>query len=170
MKQQLLDYANYNLWANTRMVDLFRQQPSELLHQELVSSFPSISLTFLHLWTVEDIWFRRLQGESPKVFLSEGFSGTDTDIFDGLLAISTAIRDFVAAQDAVYLSTPLTFGLLTATGQFTHPPFEMLQHLFNHQTGHRGQLITMGRQLGVQSFPRMDYIIWARENAASQNK
>jgi uncharacterized damage-inducible protein DinB len=165
MKQQLLDYANYNLWANTRMVDLFREQPSELLRQEVVSSFPSIRLTLLHLWGAEDIWYRRLKGESPKAFLSDTFSGTDTELFDGFLATSTAIRDLIAEKDATFLSTPLTFGLLTATGQFTHPPSEMLQHIFNHQSGHRGQLITMGRQLGIQSFPRVDYIIWARENA-----
>jgi uncharacterized damage-inducible protein DinB len=166
MKQQILDYANYNLWANERMVSLFREQTLALLHQELVSSFPSIHLTLLHLWAVEDIWFERMKGNQPGAFLSSGFTGMEQEVFEGLIAKSTAIRDYIEEKDEDFLQKPITFGLLTATGQFTHAPSEMMHHLFNHQTSHRGQLITMGRQLGIKEFPRTDYIIWARERQA----
>jgi uncharacterized damage-inducible protein DinB len=163
MKQTAVDYAAYNLWADERMVTLFRQADPSLLSQEVVSSFPSLRLTLLHLWAVEDIWFERLNGRSPQQFLSTGFTGTDQDIFDGLIAQSVKTLRFIAAQPEAYFTTPLQFNLLTASGQFTHTPAEMIQHLFNHQTSHRGQLITMGRQLGITDFPRTDYIIWARE-------
>ena len=46
--------------------------------------------------------------------------------------------------------------------KFRQPVFEMLAHLFNHSTYHRGQLVTMLRQLEVSSIPATDFIIWSR--------
>jgi uncharacterized damage-inducible protein DinB len=160
--QYLSDYAQYNLWANKGLVDLFRQQSEALLGAPLVSSFPSVRETFLHLWSVEDIWYQRLQGQSPNQFIAAVFQGSNTEIFDGLLEISQTLIDFINTQDETYFSTPLSFTLLSAPGVQQQLPSEMLHHLFNHQTMHRGQLITMGRQLGITNFPRTDYMIWLR--------
>lgn len=161
--QHLSDYAAYNLWANKGLADLFRQQSDALLETPVVSSFPSIRDTFLHLWSVEDIWYQRLNRQSPSAFLANTFQGSNADIFDGLLEISHTLTEFVNTRDAAYFTTPLSFSLLTAPGVQEQLPADMLHHLFNHQTMHRGQLITMGRQLGITSFPRTDYIIWLRE-------
>ncbi len=47
--------------------------------------------------------------------------------------------------------------------QFKQPIFQMLLHVFNHGTYHRGQLVTMLRQLGVENIPATDFIVWSRE-------
>jgi uncharacterized damage-inducible protein DinB len=39
----------------------------------------------------------------------------------------------------------------------------MLLHVFNHGTYHRGQLVTMLRQLGIENIPATDFIVWSRE-------
>jgi uncharacterized damage-inducible protein DinB len=39
----------------------------------------------------------------------------------------------------------------------------MLLHLFNHNTYHRGQLVTMLRQLGMDKIPATDFIVWSRK-------
>jgi uncharacterized damage-inducible protein DinB len=160
--QYLSDYAQYNLWANKGLVDLFRQQSDTLLETPIVSSFPSVRETFLHLWSVEDIWYQRLKGHSPKQFIASGFQGSNAEIFDGLLDISQTLIDFINTQEEAYFSAPISFSLLTAPGIQQQLPSEMIQHLFNHQTMHRGQIITMGRQLGITAFPRTDYMIWLR--------
>jgi uncharacterized damage-inducible protein DinB len=38
----------------------------------------------------------------------------------------------------------------------------MLLHLFNHGTYHRGQLVTMLRELGIEKIPPTDFIVWSR--------
>ena len=38
----------------------------------------------------------------------------------------------------------------------------MLHHVFNHGTYHRGQLINMLRQLGVEKLPQTDFSVWTR--------
>ena len=47
--------------------------------------------------------------------------------------------------------------------QFKQPVYEMLMHLFNHQTYHRGQLITMLRQTGETNIPNTDLIAYLRK-------
>jgi uncharacterized damage-inducible protein DinB len=37
------------------------------------------------------------------------------------------------------------------------PVYEVLQHAFNHSTYHRGQVITMGRQLGFEDGVMTDF-------------
>jgi len=41
--------------------------------------------------------------------------------------------------------------------------WQIVQHVFNHGTYHRGQLINMLRQLGVEKVPQTDFIIWSRK-------
>jgi uncharacterized damage-inducible protein DinB len=47
--------------------------------------------------------------------------------------------------------------------RFKQPVFQMLLHLFNHSTCHRGQIVTMLRQLGVEKIPSTDFIEWSRK-------
>lgn len=159
----LLDYARYNLWANTRMVQLFRTCSEDQLNQEIISSFSSIHTTFLHLWAVEIVWMDRLQSVPNPRFPSNGFSGSTEDVFEHILQSSQALVDFIQNKPAAFFESPIEFTLLTAPGTNQMLPTDMLHHLFNHQTMHRGQLITMGRQLGITAFPRTDYIMWLRE-------
>jgi uncharacterized damage-inducible protein DinB len=38
----------------------------------------------------------------------------------------------------------------------------MLLHVFNHSNFHRGQLVTILRQLGEEKIPQTDYIHYSR--------
>jgi uncharacterized damage-inducible protein DinB len=145
------------------MVQLFRTCSEDQLNQEIISSFSSIHTTFLHLWAVEIVWMDRLQSVPNPRFPSNGFSGSTEDVFEHILQSSQALVDFIQNKPAAFFESPIEFTLLTAPGTNQMLPADMLHHLFNHQTMHRGQLITMGRQLGITAFPRTDYIMWLRE-------
>lgn len=164
MKEQLLDYARFNLWANSRMVELFQQQPDEVLHQNIVSSFSSIRDTFLHLWSVEIVWMDRLNGVAPARFMAKTFQGTDAELLENLIQSSKDLIEMVENATDDFLNTAIEFTFLASPDVQRQLPKDIYQHLFNHQTMHRGQLITMGRQAGITTFPRTDYIIWVREN------
>ncbi|HET9314036.1 MAG TPA: DinB family protein, partial [Vicinamibacteria bacterium] len=49
--------------------------------------------------------------------------------------------------------------------EFETPLWQMVQHVANHSTYHRGQLVTMFRQLGAKAVST-DLIAWDRERAA----
>ena len=60
MKDLLLNYTRYNLWANKCLADTMEVLSDEQVNREMVSSFPTIRKTVFHLWGAEDIWKRRL--------------------------------------------------------------------------------------------------------------
>ena len=51
MKTILLRYVTYNQWANDRLLSFVSENfKPEQLEQSIVSSFPSVRTTLLHLW------------------------------------------------------------------------------------------------------------------------
>lgn len=164
IKDLLSDYARYNLWVNSRLIDLFRTIDDEIVVHNITSSFPSIRETLIHLWDVETLWLLRLKGMSPQTFPSQNFEGSNQEVYDNLIAASKAFVEFVESQSEAFLNSEVTFTLLSAKGDFQQKAADMIHHCMNHQTFHRGQIITMARQLGITQFPRTDYIIFKREN------
>jgi uncharacterized damage-inducible protein DinB len=163
MKELLLDYARYNLWVNERLADTFRKLDDGLLEKEIPSSFPSIRKTFLHIYDAQYLWLQRLQGISPTEFPSKHFTGSNQAVFDLFVSNSRDFVAFVAAQPPQFFEQDIAFTLLSASGQFYHKAYEMIHHCMNHSTFHRGQLITMGRQVGLTAFPKLDFIFYVRE-------
>jgi len=47
---------------------------------------------------------------------------------------------------------------------------DIIMTVINHGNYHRGQIVTLLRQLGVTTIPKTDYIEWVREQARLNNK
>lgn len=165
-KNLLLDYVRYNLWVNTRLVELFKTTDDDIVSHTITSSFPSIRDTLIHLWDVEVLWLSRLRGVSPTSFPSENFKGTNEEVYKMLISISIEFVHFIENQSNDFFDKTLTFNILSAKGDFHQKSTDMIHHCMNHQTFHRGQIITMARQLGITQFPRTDFIIFKREMEA----
>lgn len=162
MKQMLVEYARYNHWANENLISLFRSVDDTLIAQHVESSFPSIRKTLLHIWDAEFLWLERLTGHSPADFPSKFFEGSNEEIFEGLLKTSAAFVQFVEEKPAPFFTDKCTFLLISLQTEMTQMVREMILHTMNHSTFHRGQLITMCRQLNITPIPRTDYIIYSR--------
>ncbi len=162
MKEIYVKYTQFNLWANRRIVESFAPLSTKEMETPIVSSFPSVRLTFLHIWDAESLWLERLKGNSPTAFPSKSFVGDNTVVFGNLLRVSEDFRSFVETQPGDYFEKTLEFTTLSY-GPQTQRTFEMIHHCMNHSTFHRGQLITLGRQLGIQQFPPTDYAFFLRE-------
>lgn len=149
------DYAAYNLWANKTLVDWLRTKPAELMEQEVPSSFPSLKQTILHIWDTQRFWLSVLQKTlAPKGF-QEGYDGTTEDILDGIVEQSEVFADYVASLTEAGLQENCYFGTPWIDG--TCPRFEFIHHTMNHSTYHRGQVVTIGRNLGLIDPPMTDY-------------
>ena len=162
MKKKLLQYAQYNLWANQRIISVFQDTDPALLEKEIISSFPSIKKTALHISDAETLWFSRLQGTSPTTFPSAAFIGTTEHAFSILLKSSEALASFIKAQPSTYFTKNIQYKTISY-GEGNSTAADMIHHCLNHSTFHRGQLITMARQLGITKFPPLDYIYFIRE-------
>ncbi|GAB4017360.1 DinB family protein [Spirosoma koreense] len=152
----LSDFAAYNHWANSQLVSWLREKPVALLEQYVPSSFPSLKETLVHIWDCERFWLSVIQQvPAPPSFRLTGFAGSVEEVFSELVAQSEALATYVRAlseaalQEVVHFDTPWISG--------TRTRIEFIQHCLNHSTYHRGQLVTVGRNVGLTDAPMTDY-------------
>lgn len=160
MKQLLQQYAAYNLWANKKIIETANLLSEEQVNKEIVSSFPSVYKTFLHLMEVENAWWERLKlVERPA--MSGWFTGNYDELSKKLLELSRQWQEWIQNTNEANIMHVFAYQN-SKKEHFKQPVYEMLLHLFNHQTLHRGQLITMFRQLGLDKILPTDFIVFSR--------
>ncbi|MEO5783381.1 MAG: DinB family protein, partial [Ginsengibacter sp.] len=120
----------------------------------------SVYKTVLHLMEVENVWWERLQLVEHTT-LSGWFTGNFDELSKKLLELSQQWQSWIQNANEVNISNVFAYQN-SKKKQFKQPVYEMLLHLFNHQTFHRGQLITMFRQLGLDKILPIDFIVWSR--------
>lgn len=161
MKQLLQQYAAYNLWANQRITGILINLEEAQLHREIVSSFTSIYKTATHAWGAEYIWYLRMLQLPMNDLLPSRFTGTVTELSNEILQQSGLWREWIdtVTEDGLLAELPYTN---LAGDKFEQPVYLLLQHVFNHNTFHRGQLVTMFRQVGVTKIPSTDFVTFTR--------
>ena len=154
--------ARYNFWANRLIVTSLQGMDGARLEAEVLSSFPTIRKTVAHLRAAERIWMDRLALAEAPVWLGEDSKGSFEDLCAQWLAISEELVRFTEKQynDKALLHV-VEYRDLKKVVQKT-PVFAVLQHVFNHSTFHRGQLVTMMRMVGETKIPKTDLIQFVR--------
>lgn len=162
MKKMLAQYAAYNLWANNRIIEVINNLTDEQVDREIVSSFSSIKKTLLHLWDVENIWWQRMKLAEVQVWQSDSFEGSLLELNTNIQAQSKQWKEWIDLATEAALEHEFIYKN-SKKDQFKQPVYEMLLHLFNHQTYHRGQLITLLRQVDEKNVPNTDLISFLRK-------
>ncbi len=169
MKQLFQQYAAYNLWANKIIMERLAQLPEETIQKETKSSFNSLYKTVIHLMDVESVWWQRLKLEEHVEWPGESFKGNFKELSQQLLTSSRRWYDWVLNANEVNLEH--VFGYHNSKKEFfKQPVYEMLLQLFNHQTYHRGQLVTMMHQNGIEKIPATDFIVFSRNKLINSLK
>lgn len=156
-------FTEYNLWANTRICNWINEAGTEIADRELPSSFPTIRKTLYHLWDAQAIWILRLKGESPNAWPSHSFTGSLLEATEAVKASSDEYVRFCAEMKENETTNTITFHSLDGSA-YHNTIAEILLHVMNHSTYHRGQLITMLRTAGFTAVGSTDLIRYYREN------
>lgn len=155
------DFSNYNIWANRRLIELCKKY-SDLLEQPIKSSFPTIRRTLLHIYDAERGWLNRLNNYSHTAFPSTTFEGSNEKIFDVVLNTSIELNMFTESKSSTFYEKNCDYK--TTQGQpYTDTYGEIILHIVNHSSYHRGQIVTMLRGLGATEMHSMDYINYKRQ-------
>ncbi|WP_157986746.1 DinB family protein [Chitinophaga alhagiae] len=147
------NYAGYNYWANKKLVDWLRTKPQDVLHKEVPSSFPSIWQTLQHMLQAQRYWLAVLRRE--KDARSELSAPAPDDVLESMLAHSKEMAAFISGMGEAAINEPLL--VVTPRFESNLPAFEYLMQAVNHNTYHRGQVVTMGRHLGLTDAPMTDH-------------
>ena len=162
MKKVFVQYAAYNIWANQRMTDCISNLSDEQINKEINSSFKSIYATLLHMLDAENIWWQRVKLQEQIDVPSVNFKGSVLELAGILMKQSKQWKEWIDLATDAALEHEFIYRN-TKKEQFKQPVCEVLLHLFNHQSYHRGQLITMFRQVGLEQVPNTDLIAFLRK-------
>ncbi|MEE9373273.1 MAG: DinB family protein [Saprospiraceae bacterium] len=165
MENLLTYYCNYNIWANKKMAVFFIDKEEKILSQFIENSFPSIKKTTLHILSAERSWLARMQQDDMNNRNIIDDHQSTNGVFKALLATSQEFHRFVENQTGHFFNQTLCFNSWDGTPWEMQPKI-MVHHCMNHSTYHRGQLITMARQLGFKKeVPSTDLLYYWKENA-----
>ena len=157
--RDLQTMIDYHYWARDRVLDAVAALDAEQYNKDLGSSFKSIRETLTHTYAAEWAWYQRWHGTSPTALLPP-------DRFADLAALAAAwtdheqkMRAFVDGLRDADVDRVIEFTLLNGTTGAS-PIGQMVQHVVNHASYHRGQVTTMLRQLGASPAKSMDMIAY----------
>ena len=155
----LNDLLAFGRWANDKICESVAQLDDAAFASEAGGSFGSVRGTLLHMYGADWVWLERFHGRSPRSMPEPSEPVTTlAQVRAKWEPIQDQLREFAARATLADLGRSLSYT------SFAGEPFQRilsdaLVHLVNHGTYHRGQVVTLLRQLG-RSAPSTDYIRW----------
>ena len=154
--------VDFHYWATKRVLDSAAPLSPDQFTKDLGNSFPSVRDTLGHLYGADSIWCSRWQGE-PLATLPDPKAFPDlASIRQAWDAHEPTLRGVLKHFGEIGVDQPIEY--VRNGVRWAQPFWQSFQHLVNHGTYHRGQVITMLRQLGVTAVPSTDLIAFYREN------
>lgn len=152
---------DYHYWARDRALAAAEALTPEQYTRDLGSSFTSVRDTLAHLYSAEWAWYSRWHGTSPTAMLPpEQFPDVAT-LRAAWVTHEAMMRAFLEHLGEEGVGRVFEYTALN--GKHGSSAFrEMLQHLVNHGSYHRGQVTTMIRQLGGTPAKGQDLIAYFR--------
>lgn len=168
LQDQILDqvrlFARYNAWANERVAGAVRALNDADYLADRGLFFRSIHGTLNHLLVGDRLWFHRLTGAHLGVLpqkLDQILEEDREALLEARAAEDARIIAFADTLDAERLSGVVAYTNM-AGERFEQPLTQLLAHIFNHQTHHRGHVHAALTGLGHQA-PTLDLIYFLRE-------
>ncbi|MGE0931242.1 DinB family protein [Peijinzhouia sedimentorum] len=147
MKDFLEDLLNYSHHFNQKMADKLIENQSEISEKSI--------LLFNHILNAHEIWCGRIVGNPSSTGVwdlrpSEGWKAVDLENHQKALRI---IRDIDLNKEVTYRNS--------SGKEFTNATKDILFHIINHSTHHRGQIVSEINRIAKEPL-LMDYIFYKR--------
>jgi len=137
---------DYSYWASDRILDASRPLPEDELARDLGNSFGGVLGTLVHIFQADRIWLSRVSG-SPRPTLADDEEKWALDsLQNAWLNVHLGWIDWAGSLDDVEKILEYTN---LAGKRMKLPLWQLVFHVVNHGTYHRGQITTMLRQLGA---------------------
>jgi uncharacterized damage-inducible protein DinB len=139
----------FNAWANHRTLEACAALTPAQFIAPAPSSFPTVRDTLHHIMGVEWLYLERLHGRNPTALLpGEAFADVAA-MGARWQQIKKGLEDYIRSPDLGDLERIVEYRNLQGK-PFRYPLRALLQHVVNHGTYHRGQVVTQLRELGAK--------------------
>jgi uncharacterized damage-inducible protein DinB len=168
--QVLVIQLRYSAWATKRVLESTASIPQEEFIRDLGNSkfnetenAGGLYGTLSHIYQADAIWFDRLMG-NPTSNLSAYDAPVEHAALSKLwLAVHDRYISWAEKLDAADWDRVVTYKNFKGE-PFQTPVWQIVLHVVNHATHHRGQVVTMLRQLG-RTPTSIDLILYYRETS-----
>lgn len=155
--------ARYNAWANHKLYGAAEALPDAQYRADRSAFFGSLHGTLNHLLVTDRLWMGRFTGEPTAAMRLDEILHDDLPSLAAARGVEdTRIVGFVDALDAAALGRTFNYVRASARERYEQELGPALDHLFNHQTHHRGQAHAILTGLGAEA-PSLDLLLFHRE-------
>lgn len=155
-RDYLQEIANYNCWADSKIIEWLHLVNDQQWDQVITSSFSSVSKTAIHIISGEKYWVDHWRHAPDPTFLSMEFKGTKNELIEIWISILANFTTCIESYPVENYLQAVSFKY-PKDGRIGQMPFwQTVVHAINHSTYHRGQLVTLLRQTGFSNFSSLD--------------
>ena len=153
--------SQYNQWMNQKIYQAAQQLGNEASQQDRGAFFGSILGTLNHIWVADVIWLRRFS-QHPQQYPSlsllpelSSYTALDQTVADNVETLQKLRQELDKTiiqwcQEIASADLEHSLEYFDTKGNSYNKNFgQLIQHFFNHQTHHRGQVSTLINQQGV---------------------
>jgi uncharacterized damage-inducible protein DinB len=156
----LEQHLRYTAWAS----QLLLQTADGLSPEELMRDFGTANKTLLgtlvHIFAADRLWLARVEGRPPARFVTEADYSLDVlrrdwpPLLDGWVQWASSLDDEAVRRELVYHDLK--------GREWREPLWQIVLHVVNHATHHRGQVSGFLRTMGHTPAP-LDEIAFFRQ-------
>ncbi|CAA7197118.1 DinB family protein [Chryseobacterium potabilaquae] len=158
LKTLITHTVQYNNWVVNKYIAWLATKSDEQLNQEVISSFPTILATLHHIWQTQEYWWSYIAENNDFNPSEKSTKPTKDEIFSGIKNNSEKLMKYVENLSEEDLAKNIK--IESQWFQCDFSKYEYIQHIIIHGTFHRGQIVTMGRNVGITDAPMTDYNFW----------
>ncbi len=153
--------VEYHYWARDRLLEAVDHLTPDQFTRDLGSSFRSVRDTLAHLYSAESAWCSRWNGVSPSGHVAADSIPDAATLRTKWQRLEGDVRAVLERVGADGIDRVIEYKMFNGDARAS-VLWQMVQHVVNHGSYHRGQVTTMIRQLGGTPPKSMDLIAYYR--------
>jgi uncharacterized damage-inducible protein DinB len=157
----LRHHVNYTAWASSRLVDAAGSLSQEDLTKDFGTSDRSVIGTLAHIFAADRAWLGRIEGNPPTRFLDPEQDLDLNVLRSDWPALMERWKQWASRLTDEAILQNISYKSLKGD-PFVTPVWQIVMHVVNHGTHHRGQVSGFLRTMG-HTPPSVDLTVFYRE-------
>ena len=153
-------HLDYTAWATRRLLDTVANLSAEDLARDFKTSDKTVLDTLAHVFAADRVWLARIQGNPPVNFISPKIGSYPFFRKNGRRSRNVGSNGPLQLTDQD-VQAKIAYRDLKGNS-WEQPLWQILLHVVNHGTHHRGQVSGFLRAMGHNP-PALDLIAFYRE-------
>ena len=165
MTSVLRTHVEYSAWASRQLVEAAAGLSTGELTRDFETADRSVLGTLVHIYAADRVWLARLKRMPHGPYVSEAdyqLSVLQTD----WAALMDSWVEWVRGISEEEAMEPVSYHDMRGVA-WTQPLWQLVLHVVNHGTHHRGQVAGFLRSLG-HTPPKLDLVFYYREFPATE--